>query len=98
MVEKNFETTTTTGKTIRKVDLRDEKLYLYLLNINKPVQLTLWPANRHLIGDDVKRGDIIAISSAKAMQFRDLKQLESTYATDVFINPTFDDIQRHISR
>ncbi|KAD2804313.1 hypothetical protein E3N88_37690 [Mikania micrantha] len=90
VVEKNFETTTTTGKALRKVDIRDEN--------NKPVQLTLWPAKRHLIGGDVKRGDIIAISSAQATQFRDLKQLESTYATDVFINPTFDDIQQHISR
>ncbi|KAD4178313.1 hypothetical protein E3N88_26904 [Mikania micrantha] len=62
VVEKNFETTTTTGKALRKVDLRDEN--------NKPVQLTLWPAKRHLIGGDVKRGDIIAINSAQATQFR----------------------------
>ncbi|KAD7479922.1 hypothetical protein E3N88_03058 [Mikania micrantha] len=90
VVESNLEKVTTTAKTLRKVDLRDAS--------NKQVQITLWPTKRHLIGDDVKRGDIVAITSTLVTQYGNLKQLESTYPTEVFVNPTFNEIQQHIQR
>ncbi|KAD6794516.1 hypothetical protein E3N88_05412 [Mikania micrantha] len=50
IVEKNFEKITTTGKTLRKVNLKDVS--------NKSVQITLWPDKAHLIGNDVVQGDL----------------------------------------
>ncbi|KAD4888707.1 hypothetical protein E3N88_20780 [Mikania micrantha] len=90
IVEKSFEKITNTGKTLRKVNLKDVS--------NKSVQITLWPDKAHLIGNDVVQGDVVAITSTKVTQFDTLKQLESTYSTEVFVNPDFDNIQQHICR
>ncbi|KAD0670024.1 hypothetical protein E3N88_16263 [Mikania micrantha] len=88
IVEKNYQWTTNTGKTLRKINLKDIRL----------VQITLWPDKRHLVGDNVVRGDILAITSTMVTEYDALKQLESTYSTEIFVNPTFTDVQEHVCR
>ncbi|KAD3338148.1 hypothetical protein E3N88_33669 [Mikania micrantha] len=88
IVEKNYQWTTNTGKTLRKINLKDIRL----------VQITLWPDKRHLVGDNVVRGDILAVTSTMVTEYDALKQLESTYSTEIFVNPTFTDVQEHVCR
>ncbi|KAL3652114.1 hypothetical protein CASFOL_001795 [Castilleja foliolosa] len=54
-VEKNSILSTRTGKQLRKTRTRDE--------MGREVEITLWPEKRHLIGDDVGPGDIVAVGS-----------------------------------
>ncbi|KAL3619323.1 hypothetical protein CASFOL_036893 [Castilleja foliolosa] len=51
------------------------------------VEITLWPEMRHLIGDEVTQGDIVAITSTMVTEHNGRRQLESTYLTTVFVNP-----------
>ncbi|KAL8196261.1 hypothetical protein R6Q57_025261 [Mikania cordata] len=88
IVEKNYQWTTNTGKTLRKINLKDI--------IKRLVQITLWQDKRHLVGDNVIRGDILAITSTMVTEYDALKQLESTYSTEAFVNPTFIDVQEHV--
>ncbi|KAD4889095.1 hypothetical protein E3N88_21168 [Mikania micrantha] len=90
IVEKNYQWTTNTGKTLRKINLKDISKRL--------VQITLWPDKRHLVNDDVIPGDILAITSTMVTEYDAMKQLESTYSTEVFVNPTFISIQEHVCR
>ncbi|KAL3620568.1 hypothetical protein CASFOL_035480 [Castilleja foliolosa] len=77
-VEKNFLRSTSTGKELRKTRLQDD--------LGREVEITLWPEMRHLIGDDVVPGDIVAISLTMVTEHNGLLQLESTYLTTVGVN------------
>ncbi|MFS7945394.1 putative nucleic acid-binding, replication factor A [Helianthus anomalus] len=63
-----------------------------------PIQITLWPEKRDLIGNETIPGDILAITSTLVTDFQGSKQLESTNATTIVVNPTFPEIQHHVDR
>ncbi|XP_076889103.1 uncharacterized protein LOC143539771 isoform X2 [Bidens hawaiensis] len=74
-------------------------IYIYhVYNRENYVHITLWPAKAHLIGDKTIQGDIIAITSALVTEFDHKKQLESNYPTEIFVNPTFPNVQEHFHR
>ncbi|KAL3619057.1 hypothetical protein CASFOL_036627 [Castilleja foliolosa] len=89
-VEKNLLRTTGTGKTLRKTLLRDESRH--------QIEITLWPDARHLIGDEVVSGDIVAITSTTVTEHNSVIQLESTYLTSVVINPELPQTEAHVNR
>ncbi|KAL3646267.1 hypothetical protein CASFOL_011447 [Castilleja foliolosa] len=76
-VEKNSLRTTGTGKTLRKTLLRDES--------GHQIEITLWPDARHLIGDEVVPGDIVAITS-------------TTVTEHNIINPELPQTEAHVNR
>ncbi|XP_022018568.1 uncharacterized protein LOC110918579 [Helianthus annuus] len=63
-----------------------------------PIEITLWPEKRNLIGNETIPGDILAITSTLVTDFNGSKQLESTNATTIVVNPTFPEIQHHVDR
>uniref|UniRef100_A0A251V4L6 Putative nucleic acid-binding, OB-fold protein n=1 Tax=Helianthus annuus TaxID=4232 RepID=A0A251V4L6_HELAN len=63
-----------------------------------PIQITLWPEKCDLIGNETIPGDILAITSTLVTDFQGSKQLESTNATTIVVNPTFPEIQHHVDR
>ncbi|KAL3637308.1 hypothetical protein CASFOL_019607 [Castilleja foliolosa] len=89
-VETNSLWKTSTGKTLRKTLIQDET--------RKQVEITLWPDKRQLIGDEVIRGHIVAITSAKVTEHNGRLQLESTYLTNVYINPNMPQTTEHVNR
>ncbi|KAL3636724.1 hypothetical protein CASFOL_019023 [Castilleja foliolosa] len=89
-VETNCERTTGKGKILRKTRIRDD--------MGKEVEITLWPEMRHLIGDEVVAGDIIAVTSMSVSEHNGNVQLESTYLTTVTVNPDMPQTAEHVSR
>ncbi|KAL3633827.1 hypothetical protein CASFOL_022589 [Castilleja foliolosa] len=89
-VEKNYMQSTGTGKLLQKTLLQDE--------MERKVEITLWPDMRHLIGDDVIPGDIVAITSTFVTEYNGLLQLESTYLTTVAVNPDVLQTIEHVNR
>ncbi|KAL3648620.1 hypothetical protein CASFOL_005023 [Castilleja foliolosa] len=89
-VKANYLQSTSTGKRLRKTLLQDE--------MKKEVEITLWPEMRHLIGDDVIPGHIVAITSTMVTEHNGRLQLESTYLTTIFINPDMPQMIDHINR
>ncbi|KAJ0719117.1 putative nucleic acid-binding protein [Helianthus annuus] len=63
-----------------------------------PIEITLWPEKRDLIGNETIPSDILAITSTLVTDFNGSKQLESTNATTIVVNPTFPEIQHHVDR
>ncbi|KAL3654554.1 hypothetical protein CASFOL_001539 [Castilleja foliolosa] len=61
-VETNSLRSTSTGKQLRKTKLQDD--------MGKQLEITLWPEKRHLIGDEVVAGDIVAITSTMTFAAR----------------------------
>ncbi|KAL3633803.1 hypothetical protein CASFOL_022565 [Castilleja foliolosa] len=64
----------------------------------RQVEITLWPDMRHLIGNDVIPGDIVAITSASVSEHNGNLQLESTYLTTVVKNPNMPQVAEHVRR
>ncbi|KAJ0908818.1 putative replication protein A, OB [Helianthus annuus] len=89
-VKKHWPSTTRTNKRLRKIDMEDDR--------ENPIEITLWPEKRDLIGNETIPGDILAITSTLVTDFNGSKQLESTNATTIFVNPTFPEIQHHVDR
>ncbi|KAD3640910.1 hypothetical protein E3N88_30133 [Mikania micrantha] len=56
------------AKVVDKTDADGEEVQVHHKG-NKPVQITLWPDKRHLVGDDVIQGDILTITSTKVTQY-----------------------------
>ncbi|KAL3638423.1 hypothetical protein CASFOL_017794 [Castilleja foliolosa] len=56
------------------------------------------PDMRHLIGDEVIPGDILAITSAMVTEHNGHLQLESTYLTTTFRNPDMPETMDHVHR
>ncbi|KAI7752282.1 hypothetical protein M8C21_012795, partial [Ambrosia artemisiifolia] len=78
-VESNRLQPTTKNIVPRKTMLQDQW--------RNSVEITIWPEMQHLYGDEVKQGDILAITSASVSNFDGLMQLESTFLTTVIVNP-----------
>ncbi|KAL3628077.1 hypothetical protein CASFOL_028179 [Castilleja foliolosa] len=89
-VENNCLRTTGKGMILRKTLVLDE--------MKSDVEITLWPEKIHLIGDNVSKGDIVAITSTMVTEYNGRIQLESTYLTDVFINPEFPETVERVNR
>ncbi|KAL3652345.1 hypothetical protein CASFOL_002026 [Castilleja foliolosa] len=89
-VEKNSLRSTSTGIQLRKTLIQDD--------MGNAVEITLWPEMRHLIGDEVIAGDIVAITSTMVTEYNGRVQLESTYLTTTAINPDVPQTVEHISR
>ncbi|KAL3629937.1 hypothetical protein CASFOL_026249 [Castilleja foliolosa] len=89
-VEKNYLQSTTKGMQLRKTLLQDE--------MKRKVEITLWPDIRHLIGDKVIPGDILAITSAMVTEHNGHLQLESTYLTTTFRNSDMPETMEHVHR
>ncbi|KAL3614187.1 hypothetical protein CASFOL_042261 [Castilleja foliolosa] len=89
-VKNNSLRSTSTGKQLRKTPLQDE--------MGKEIEITLWPEMRHLIGDDVIPGDIVAIASTMVTEHNGLLQLESTYLTTTTVNPDMTQTVEHVNR
>ncbi|KAL3627245.1 Replication factor A protein 1 [Castilleja foliolosa] len=89
-VERNASRSTSTGKVLQKILLQDER--------ERKVEITLWPEMRHLIGDDVIPGDIVAITSTMVTDHNGLLQLELTYLTTTTINPDLPQTIEHVNR
>ncbi|KAI7738920.1 hypothetical protein M8C21_031806 [Ambrosia artemisiifolia] len=89
-VESNYLRPTTKNIVPRKTMLQDQW--------QKSVEIILWPQMQHLYGDEVKEGDIIAITSAAVTNHEGLMQLESTYLTTVVINPDLPQTASHVER
>ncbi|KAL3642121.1 hypothetical protein CASFOL_012936 [Castilleja foliolosa] len=89
-VETNSLRTTRSEKTLRKILIRDE--------MKNDLEITLWPDKRHLIGDEVIPGDIVAITSMMVTEYNGRLQLESTYLSSSFVNPDMPQTINHINR
>ncbi|KAL3636559.1 hypothetical protein CASFOL_018858 [Castilleja foliolosa] len=75
-----------------------ENSYEKLYYIGKQVKITLWPEKRHLIGDEVVDGHIVAITSTMVNEHNGRVQLESTYLTIAVVNPDAPQTVEHITR
>ncbi|KAL3638263.1 hypothetical protein CASFOL_017634 [Castilleja foliolosa] len=76
----------------RKARLHRTRVEKNLLR-GREVKTTLWPEMRHLIGDDVVPGHIVAISSTTVTEHN-----ESTYLTTIVVNPDMPQTIEHVHR
>ncbi|KAL3639600.1 hypothetical protein CASFOL_017507 [Castilleja foliolosa] len=91
----NFATYDTLKRRIRNPKLLTDYIGH---EMKREVEITLWPEKRHLIGDDVIPGDIVAITSTLVTEHNGRLQLESTFLTTVTINPDVPQTIEHVNR
>ncbi|KAF5801613.1 putative nucleic acid-binding protein [Helianthus annuus] len=89
-VEDTDNPTTRAGTRLKKVVIQDTR--------ENTIEMTFWPDQSSTLPDHVKKGDILAITSAAVTNFEGNYQLESTPATTVTVNPTTADTASYITR
>ncbi|MFS7955205.1 putative nucleic acid-binding, replication factor A [Helianthus anomalus] len=89
-VEDTDNPTTRAGTRLKKVIIQDTR--------ENTFEMTFWPDQSSTLPDHVKKGDILAITSAAVTNFEGNYQLESTPATTVTVNPTTADTANYITR
>ncbi|KAL3616054.1 hypothetical protein CASFOL_040348 [Castilleja foliolosa] len=93
----NFATYDTLKERIKNFKIT-YRLYWTCYESGNKVEITLWPDKRHLIGDEVAAGDIVAITSTMVTEHNGVLQLESTFLTTVLLNPDLPQTMEHVNR